>query len=53
MYHKRIISVRDLKERLEMPRVKNAFLLTEREMDVMKILWNSKNPLVASEIAKN
>lgn len=35
-----------------MPRVKNALLLTEREMDVMKILWNSRKPLVASEIAK-
>ncbi|WP_077612173.1 BlaI/MecI/CopY family transcriptional regulator [Clostridium sp. Marseille-P2415] len=35
-----------------MPRVKNALLLTEREMDVMRILWDSKKPLVASEIAK-
>lgn len=35
-----------------MPRVKNALLLTDREMDIMQILWNSKKPLVASEITK-
>jgi predicted transcriptional regulator len=35
-----------------MPRTKSSSLLTDREMDVMKILWRSKEPLVASEIAK-
>jgi predicted transcriptional regulator len=35
-----------------MPRTKSSSLLTDREMDVMKILWSSKEPLVASEIAK-
>lgn len=35
-----------------MPKVKNALLLTGREMDIMKILWNSKKPLIASEITK-
>jgi predicted transcriptional regulator len=35
-----------------MPRVKSSSLLTDREMDVMKILWSNKEPLVASEIAK-
>lgn len=35
-----------------MPRIKSSSLLTDREMDVMKILWSSKEPLVASEIAK-
>lgn len=35
-----------------MPKVKNALLLTDREMDIMQILWNSKKPLVASEITK-
>lgn len=35
-----------------MPRIKSSSLLTDREMDVMKILWSSKEPLVASEVAK-
>jgi predicted transcriptional regulator len=35
-----------------MPRVKSSSLLTDREMDVMKILWSNKEPLVASEIAR-
>lgn len=33
-----------------MPRPKNKFLLTDREMDVMHVLWKSDKPLVASEI---
>ncbi|RKD34983.1 BlaI/MecI/CopY family transcriptional regulator [Lacrimispora algidixylanolytica] len=35
-----------------MPRKKSSSLLTDREMDVMKILWSSNEPLVASEISK-
>lgn len=34
-----------------MSRSKN-LLLTEREMDIMRILWESEKPLVASEITK-
>ena len=35
-----------------MKKKKNAFNLTNREMDILNILWNSEEPLVASEIAK-
>ena len=35
-----------------MPKAKSKFFLTEREMDVMRILWESKKPLVASDITK-
>lgn len=31
---------------------KNNFKLTDREMDVLNILWSSDKPLVASDIAK-
>ena len=35
-----------------MKKKKNAFNLTNREMDILNILWNSEEPLVASEITK-
>lgn len=35
-----------------MPKGKYELSLTKRELDVMKILWESKKPLVASEITK-
>lgn len=35
-----------------MRKAKSKIFLTEREMDVMRILWESKNPLVASDITK-
>lgn len=35
-----------------MPKSKSKIFLTEREMDVMRILWESKKPLVASDITK-
>lgn len=31
---------------------KNNFKLTEREMDILNILWSSDKPLIASDIAK-
>lgn len=36
-----------------MKKKKNVFNLTNREMDILNILWNSENPLIASEIAKH
>lgn len=35
-----------------MSKTNNMTSLTNREMDVMKILWASENPLVASDITK-
>lgn len=35
-----------------MARRKNQLLLTEKEMEIMTILWQSDKPLVASEITK-
>jgi predicted transcriptional regulator len=35
-----------------MPKSKNKFSLTEREKDIMKILWESNKPLIASDITK-
>lgn len=35
-----------------MPKSKNKFNLTEREKDIMKILWESNKPLIASDITK-
>ncbi|MEY8353191.1 BlaI/MecI/CopY family transcriptional regulator [Lachnospiraceae bacterium 54-53] len=35
-----------------MSKRKNEFTLTQKEMDVMGILWQSNKPLVASEITK-
>ncbi|WP_313130883.1 BlaI/MecI/CopY family transcriptional regulator [Anaerocolumna sp.] len=35
-----------------MSKRKNEFSLTQKEMDVMEILWQSNKPLVASEITK-
>ena len=36
-----------------MPKRTNELSLTQREMDVMTILWKSETPLVASEIANS
>ena len=35
-----------------MSKEKNNFKLTEREMDILNILWSSDKPLIASDIAK-
>ncbi|WP_179033187.1 BlaI/MecI/CopY family transcriptional regulator [Paenibacillus kribbensis] len=35
-----------------MSKAKSTLSLTEREMDVMRIFWKSKKPLVASDITK-
>lgn len=35
-----------------MPKTRKIFTLTDKEMAVMKILWESKTPLIASEISK-
>lgn len=35
-----------------MPKQNNQSKLTDREMDVLDILWSAEKPLVASEIAK-
>jgi predicted transcriptional regulator len=34
-----------------MPKPKNSSKLTEREMDILNILWSAGKPLIASEIA--
>lgn len=35
-----------------MKKKKNVFNLTNREMDILNILWSAEEPLVASEIAR-
>ena len=35
-----------------MPKTRKIFSLTDKEMQIMKILWKSPEPLVASEITK-
>jgi predicted transcriptional regulator len=35
-----------------MPKTRKTFSLTDKEMQIMKILWKSPEPLVASEITK-
>lgn len=35
-----------------MPKTRKTFSLTDKEMQIMKILWKSPKPLVASEITK-
>ncbi len=35
-----------------MPTQKNNFKITNREKDVLEILWNSDKPLLASDITK-
>jgi predicted transcriptional regulator len=35
-----------------MPAKKNKFKITNREKDVLEILWNSEKPLLASDITK-
>ncbi|MBU5310455.1 BlaI/MecI/CopY family transcriptional regulator [Tissierella carlieri] len=35
-----------------MPRQNNHFKLTERELDILNILWSAKKPLLASDIPK-
>lgn len=35
-----------------MPKTRKIFSLTDKEMQIMKILWKSPKPLVASEITK-
>lgn len=35
-----------------MPKQHNVFNLTNREMDILNILWNNQEPMVASDIVK-
>ncbi len=37
---------------MKMPTPKNKFKITNREKDVLEILWNSEKPLLASDITK-
>lgn len=41
-----------LMEENTMPKKKGSDLLTQREIDVLNVLWNAEKPMVASEIAK-